>query len=125
MDLAKGSYDLVLAEGFLNMVGFEKGMTRILPLLKERGFLILHDEEKNQAEKEILIQQMGGQILDSFVLDPTIWWQHYYQCLDQAIASIEDEDIRKLFCGDLKEIAAYRKDPAAFRSRYSVIQKII
>jgi len=37
-------YDLILAEGFLNVIGFEKGFNIILKPLKKNGYLVIHDE---------------------------------------------------------------------------------
>ena len=48
-------FDVVLAEGLLNMVGFEAGLPVLIKFLKHRGFLIIHDEfYDDEAKKNIV-----------------------------------------------------------------------
>jgi cyclopropane fatty-acyl-phospholipid synthase-like methyltransferase len=41
-------YDIILAEGFLNIVGFNNGFPEIIKLLKINRFFVIHDEHKDQ-----------------------------------------------------------------------------
>ena len=44
-------YDIILAEGFLNIIGFEPGFVKVISLLKEGGYFVIHDEYKNHEMK--------------------------------------------------------------------------
>ena len=116
-------YDLILAEGLLNVVGFQKGFLRIIKLLKRKGFIIIHDEFQNQNEKIEFIENNDCKILDSFVLDEQIWWNDYFKCLEKEISSILNEEFLKLFKSDLQEIIMFKKNPFRYKSTYYIIEK--
>jgi ubiquinone/menaquinone biosynthesis C-methylase UbiE len=45
------SYDIILAEGVLNVVGFKKGLSALLKLANKDTFLVMHDENRDLPEK--------------------------------------------------------------------------
>ena len=116
-------YDLILAEGLLNVVGFQKGFSRLTKLLKRKGFIIIHDEFHNQNDKIEFIKNNDYKILDSFVLDEQIWWNDYYKCLEKEISINSNEALLKLFKTDLQEIKRFKKDPSQFMSVYYILEK--
>ena len=118
-------YDLILAEGLLNVVGFQKGFLRLIKLLKRKGFIIIHDEFQNQNEKIEFIKNNGCKILNSFVLDEQIWWNDYFKCLEKEISSNSNKEFLKLFKSDLQEIKLFKKNPSQYISVYYIIEKII
>lgn len=122
-DPGTGSFDLILAEGFLNVVGFEAGYRRIIEMLKSGGYFIIHDEYRDHEQKCEFIRQNNGRIIDTLCLDECTWWDDYYKQLESSIRNIEDKDLRKMFSSDLQEIEAYKTDPSPFRSMYYVLQK--
>ena len=122
--IENNQYDLILAEGLLNVVGFQKGFLKIIKLLKSKGFIIIHDEFQNQSEKIKFIENNGCKILDSFVLDEQIWWNDYYKCLEKVISSILNEELLKLFKSDLQEIIMFKKNPFRYKSTYYIIEKL-
>ncbi len=117
-------FDLILAEGILNAVGFQKGFLKMLELLKSNGFIIIHDEFLNQNEKIHFIEDNNCKILKSFVLAEQVWWDDYYMCLEKEITTYSN-DFLKLFKSDKQEIASYKKDPSRFKSTYFVIKKLV
>ena len=117
-------FDLVIAEGLLNIVGFQKGFLKIIKLLKRNGFIIIHDEFLDQNAKIEFIENNGCKILDSFVLDEQIWWNDYFKCLEKEILSISNKELLKSFKSDLAEIESFKKDSSQYRSVYYVIEKI-
>jgi len=117
-------YDLILAEGLLNVVGFQKGFLKIIKLLKRNGFIIIHDEFQNQNDKIEFIKNNDCKILDSFVLDEQIWWNDYYKCLEKEISSNSNKELLKLFKSDLHEIKLFKKNPSQYTSVYYIIEKI-
>ena len=109
INVKNNQYDLILAEGLLNVVGFEKGFLKILKLLKKKGFIIIHDEFQNKNEKIKFINNNDCKILNSFVLDEQIWWNDYYKCLEKEIFSNSNKEFLKLFQSDLQEIKLFKK----------------
>lgn len=124
MNVENNSFDLIIAEGFLNVVGFEKGFLKMLKLLKRNGFFIIHDEFKNQHSKTECIERNNCRIVDSFRLNEQVWWDDYYQCLEKEIKSNRDKAVSKLFESDLQEINLFKKDPSRFNSIYLIIRKL-
>ena len=124
IEIMNNQYDLILAEGLLNVVGFQKGFLRILKLLKRKGFIIIHDEFQNQNEKIEFIKNNDCKILDSFVLDEQVWWNNYFKCLEKKISSISNKEFLKLFKSDLQEIRIFKKNPSRYKSTYYVIEKL-
>jgi ubiquinone/menaquinone biosynthesis C-methylase UbiE len=117
-------FDLIIAEGLLNVVGFQKGFLRIKELLKRKGFIIIHDEFQNQNEKVEFIKNNDCKLLDSFVLDEQIWWNEYYKCLEKEISSNSNKELLKLFKSDIQEIELFKKNPSQYISVYYIIEKI-
>jgi len=115
-------YDLILAEGLLNVIGFQKGFLRIVKLLKRKGFIIIHDEFQNQNEKIEFIKNNDCKILELFVLDEQIWWNDYFKCLEKEISSISNKELLNLFKSDLLEIKLFRKNPSNYISTYYIIE---
>ena len=123
MYLEENQFDIILAEGFLNAVGFQKGFLRLIKLLKNKRFLIIHDELQNYNKKIELIENNNCKILDSFNLDNHIWWNDYYQCLENEISFIKNKELFSLFKTDLNEIELYKQDSSKFTSAYYVVEK--
>jgi ubiquinone/menaquinone biosynthesis C-methylase UbiE len=116
-------YDLILAEGLLNVVGFRKGFLKLTKLLKRKGFIIIHDEFQNKNDKIEFIKNNDYKILDSFVLDKQIWWNDYFKCLEKEISSNSNKELLKLFKSDLQEIKLFKLNPSQYMSVYYIIEK--
>jgi cyclopropane fatty-acyl-phospholipid synthase-like methyltransferase len=116
-------FDIILAEGFLNVVGFETGFPHLIRLLKHHGYLIIHDEFRDHETKLEFIRNNNCSVVDSFYLDENIWWNDYYKKLESEINKRADSDILKLFESDLKEIEYYKSDSSPFKSIYYIIRK--
>jgi cyclopropane fatty-acyl-phospholipid synthase-like methyltransferase len=118
----KNSFDIILAEGFLNVVGFEKGFTRVVELLKPGGYFVIHDEYKDHDKKTEFIAQHHCTLINNWYLNETIWWNDYYSSLNNRIKEIKDPELSSLFKSDISEIAYYNTDPTQFRSIYYLVQ---
>jgi len=119
----KDSYDIVLAEGLLNVFGFESGFKKILEYVKQGGYLIVHDEFKNHKNKTDFIRRQNCTLIESLYLNEHVWWNDYYKCLDKKIEEITNSELRSYFKGDLLEIENYKTDSIQFRSVYYIILK--
>lgn len=116
-------FDLILAEGFLNVVGFEIGFKSVVEKLKKGGYFIIHDEYKDHDQKNELIQKNNCKILISMLLDETIWWRDFYCKLEIEINKTENAYLRGLFMNEINEINEYKKNPFLFKSSYYVVFK--
>ena len=116
-------YDMIFAEGFLNVVGFQKGFLKAMKLLKKKRFFIIHDEFKDHNKKIEFIENNNCKILESFRLNEQIWWNDYYKCLEKEISSRRNKEFLELFKTDLHEIELYKQDSSQFNSVYYVIEK--
>jgi len=75
-------FDLILAEGFLNVVGFEIGFPGVIEILKKKRYFTIHDEFKDHDKKCDFIQNNNCRIVDSIYLDENIWSNDYYKQLE-------------------------------------------
>ena len=116
-------FDLILAEGLLNIVGFEPGFLKLLPLIKKQGFLIIHDEFQGQQKKINFVQSHDCEVLETFELDEQIWWRDHYRCLQHEISQISDTGLLSQFKSEQIEIEAYHRDPSDFQSIYYIIKR--
>ncbi|MFH1052194.1 MAG: class I SAM-dependent methyltransferase [bacterium] len=124
VDFEAEKFDLIIAEGFLNSVGFEKGFFKLIKLLKEERYIIIHDEYCEHNKKVEFIENNDCKVLGSFRLDEKIWWNDYYRCMENMILSSENESILNFLKSDINEIKSYKQDPSKFNSMYYVIMKI-
>jgi cyclopropane fatty-acyl-phospholipid synthase-like methyltransferase len=117
-------FDIIIAEGFLNIVGFERGFLKVIKILKRNRHFIIHDEFKDHEKKFDFIQDNGCKIIDILYLDENVWWNDYYRQLESEISAIDSDQTKVLFTSDLKEIENYKMDSSSFRSIYYIIEKL-
>lgn len=113
-------FDLVIAEGILNVIGFERGLKIINNWLKQGGYAIVHDELRSEREKRVLIESNNMKILRVFKLDESVWWKEYYACLAESIKSVPNKE---LFHNEIEEISEYKNSSEKFRSIIYVLEK--
>lgn len=113
-------FNIVLAEGLLNVIGFEKGLSIFIEYSKPQGFFIIHDELVNDTDKKSLFEKYNLELIHSFILDEDVWWNDYYGSLEQSIISLDNASI---FKNEIDEINEYKKNPMKFRSIYYVLQR--
>jgi ubiquinone/menaquinone biosynthesis C-methylase UbiE len=86
MDFPDGSFDIIWAEGSVNVIGFKKGLQEWRRLLKPGGFMVVHDERGNVREKLEQISSCGYELLDYFELDEKAWRAEYFVPLEKLIS---------------------------------------
>lgn len=117
-------FDIILAEGIFNIVGFEYGLTHFYRLLKNPGYFVIHDEANDFSGKKQIIEQLSLKIISTFVLDKQVWWEAYYDCLEKNIKRIRKKySSVNFFAKELNEIEKYKKNPSTFSSRYYVLKQ--
>ena len=117
------SFDIILAEGFLNIIGFKEGLFGMMALLKEGGYFVIHDEYKDHEKKCDFIRKNHCDIVGTVILDESVWWNDYYKQLEEGIESLAVIQRKDLFKAELNEIELYKKDPSPFRSIYYVVRR--
>lgn len=122
---SKNSFDIILAEGIFNIIGFEKGLRRFSKYLKETGYFIIHDDLIDQKRKMQIIEKYHFQLVSSLILNEKAWWKEYYSCLERKIKKYEKTKStpNKALQQERTEIEMYKKNPLMFRSVYYVLKK--
>jgi len=128
MDFPNESFDVIWAEGSISVIGFEKGLKEWRRFLKPNGFLVVHDEVGNIAEKLQQISSCGYELLEYFTLPPDTWWIEYYAPLEKRI-----NEIRTRHAGDPKallaldneqrEIDMFKKNPGRYTTVFFIMKK--
>jgi len=116
-------FDIILAEGFLNIIGFEPGFVRLVEMLKGGGYFVIHDEYKDHEKKCDFIRKNHCDLVGTVFLDESVWWNDYYKQLEEGIESLDVIQKKDLFKAELNEIEFYKKDPSSFRSIYYVVRR--
>jgi cyclopropane fatty-acyl-phospholipid synthase-like methyltransferase len=119
------SFDIILAEGFLNIVGFKEGFFGVMALLKEGGYFVIHDEYKGHEMKCDFIRENYCDLVGTVLLDDTVWWNHYYKKLEIEISNLNIWREKQLYESDIKEIELYKLNPSQFQSIYYIIRRLI
>ncbi|MBU1077916.1 MAG: class I SAM-dependent methyltransferase [Spirochaetes bacterium] len=112
-------FDIILAEGLLNVIGFKKGLPILINYLKHDGYLIIHDELKNDSEKRIIFEKSNLKLLNSFEIDKDVWLNEYFNCLEMKIKNINDDN---QFENEIKEIYEHKSDSNNLYSIYYILQ---
>jgi len=129
IDIPEDSFDIILAEGLFNVIGFEKALSRFVKLLKPNGYFMIHDDFRYRAKKQKIIEKYKLLLVKSFVLDETVWWNEYCSCLQKKIEEFAKEwgkrvNTNRLFRREKTELEMYRKNPESWRSVYLVLKKV-
>jgi ubiquinone/menaquinone biosynthesis C-methylase UbiE len=116
-------FDIILTEGFLNIIGFKQGFKKVIRMLKKGGYFLIHDEYKDHEMKCDYIKTWNCELIGTVFMDESIWWNDYYKQLEVEIKSGGSRQIKDIFKSELDEIEYYRKDPLPFRSIYYIVKK--
>ncbi len=117
--LAK-TFDLVVAEGSLHIVGFEAGMRVVDGLLKPGGHALIHEPLAGDRKRRAFLRRAGWSLIDVFVLDEGVWWNSFFAPLERAVGEASDD---AAFASERREIAAFKSRPRENRSIYYVLRK--
>ena len=115
-------FDIILAEGLLNVIGFKKGMQILINFLKNERYLIIHDVYKNDSEKRRYFKNNNLKLLHSFELDENVWLNEYFYCLKSKIKIIKDNHLIET---ELKEINENIRNPNNLKSIYYILKNEI
>ena len=122
------SFELIWAEGSINVIGFEKGLREWRRLLTTGGFLVIHDELGDFAEKQRQISQCGYELINHFALSEEVWGNKYFVPLEKKLNALRVNHINssetvKIMNDDQHEIDAFKQHPERYRSVFFIIRK--
>ncbi len=129
MDLGDEMFDIVWAEGSVFIMGFPKALHEWRRLIRPHGYLVIHDELGDFAQKQELISLGGYRLIDSFILAPEVWWDRYYRPLDARISGLlkkycNDEEALAILNGVKEEIERFKEGSASSGSVFFVMQRL-
>jgi ubiquinone/menaquinone biosynthesis C-methylase UbiE len=104
MSFPDESFDIIWAEGSIWIIGFEEGLKRWRPLLKPKGFIVIHDMIKTVTNTLENIQNYGYKLFNYFILPEDTWMTEYYQPLENRIKKLS-----KRYRNSDKALKALRK----------------
>jgi ubiquinone/menaquinone biosynthesis C-methylase UbiE len=137
MEFKEKSFDVIWAEGSAYILGFEKALKEWRFFLRKPGYLAVselvwlkdnvpneakeffeleYSAMKNYAENVKIIERLGYELMDSFVLPESDWWDYFYAPLEKRIAILREKYIRNV--QKIKELDVAQKEVDIFR-KYS------
>lgn len=135
-----GSYDLLWSEGAIYNLGWAEGLRRWRPLLRPGGFLAateatwLTEERPSEAaafwreaypsmgtvaSNSEVARSAGYDVVDTFVLPASAWWDEYYRSLKARIESLRerargDAELASAISETEREISLYSRHGASY-----------
>ena len=128
MNFPDASFDIIWAEGSMNVIGFDKGLKEWRRPLKTGGFLVVHDDLGNFKQKRRQISQSGYELINHFMLSDDIWWDEYYAPLEKKFNEVRakltgDRRTMALLDDDQREIDMFKRDHKRYRSVFLIMRK--
>jgi ubiquinone/menaquinone biosynthesis C-methylase UbiE len=128
MDFPDEKFDIIWCEGSIFVVGFERGLREWRRFIKPKGFLVVHDENKETEKRIELIPNLGYDLVDHFYLSQDTWMNEYYIPLEKEIhrvraEQVTDEKLLRELDKEQKEIDMVKKNPGRCSSVYFIMQK--
>ena len=123
------SFDLIWAEGSINVIGFKRGLQEWKRLIKPGGFMVVHDERGDVEEKLEQISEFGYELLGYFELDTDVWRTEYFVPLEKLVleARFKCSDapgVVKSLQEARREIDMFKKEPERNSSVCFVMKKV-
>ncbi|AXV37869.1 MAG: hypothetical protein CIT01_06510 [Methanobacterium sp. BRmetb2] len=127
IELPENSFDIIWAEGSIAVIGFKRGLSEWKSLIKNRGFLVLHDGYDNHDEKLKIIKETGYELKDYFIISHEKWWYEYYKPWSNQIYHLKNlyqshNNLNKKLDEELKELEFFKKNQDG--SIFYILKKI-
>ena len=123
------SFDIIWSEGSIFVMGFEKGLNEWKHLLKEQGFLVVHDQYQDHPKKLETIRKCGYKLLNSFVISHQTWELDFYQPYENHLQRLKEEykgntEVQQTVQKEIHEISAFKEDSESLSSIFYVMEKM-
>ena len=126
MDFPDESFDVIWAEGSVNVIGFEKALKDWRFLLKSGGFLVVHDGVKTIATKLNKLPDFGFVLVNHFVLPENVWID-YFERLQRQInewrKNAKSPESLNLIERYQNDVNLFKKNPKENVSGFYLFQK--
>ncbi|MFX0132612.1 MAG: class I SAM-dependent methyltransferase [Candidatus Hodarchaeota archaeon] len=135
MDFEENFFDLIWSEGAIYFLGIEKGLKEVKRFLKRGGYVVVSElcwlkkdppeEARNFFQSEYpgmqsieqnikVINDLGYQLIDYFILPKSAWCDNYYIPLEKRVKLLRkkyknDPEAKKLLDSTQNEINIFRK----------------
>ncbi len=128
LDFVEESFDIIWCEGAISVVGFEKGLKEWKRFLKAKGFLAVHDSQKDVKQKAELISECGYDLIGQFEVPYVAWLKEYIEPLEEHLGTLESLHAEKVttlqeFKALMSEIDSFKRNPETNASVFFVMQK--
>jgi len=150
LSFVNNSLDLILSEGAIYNIGFQKGLEYWHQFLKTGGFIAISEiiwlsekrpeeiqnhwqteypEIDSLANKIKMLETSGFSLIDSLVLPKTAWLENYYQPLENGFAEFlnrnnNSKEAQEILKSEENEIELYHKYSDYFSYGYFLAKKI-
>jgi ubiquinone/menaquinone biosynthesis C-methylase UbiE len=116
MEFPEESFDIIWAEGSVFVMGFENSIKTWYPFLKPGGFIVIHDDSKDEDEKLEIIKNYGYNCISEFELSHQVWWEEYYAPLEELVKKFKNK-----YPNDLELINELNKDQVEIDENFSAV----
>lgn len=127
IDFPDETFDIIWAEGSIHIVGFEKGLKELRHLLRQDGFLVVHDGSKDISNKLRKLPDLGYKLVSHFMLPEDAWWIQYFEPLEQLIKQQRKKANNNESLSILEryqtEVNTYKMNPKENISAFYIFQK--
>jgi ubiquinone/menaquinone biosynthesis C-methylase UbiE len=128
MTFSDESFDIIISEGSIFVIGFKRGLQEWKWLLKPNGCMIIHDEQGDVEQKLEQIAECGYKLLGYFLLDIETWRNEYFAPLEKLVSETEkkcnnDPGMVSELQIARQEIDVFRNSPENNSSVFFVIQR--
>lgn len=128
MPFTEKSFNIVWAEGSINLIGFTSGIKAWQRLLKEWGYLVVHDGTENLEFKLKQVPVCGYDIVSHFRLPDDVWWIDYFEPLEKRLEELresyaDDPVFLKTLDKEQREVDMYKRDPGSCRSVFIIMRR--
>lgn len=129
LDFPDESFDIIWAEGSIFAIGFQKGLEDWRHLIKDTGFIVVHDPFQDHNLKLVAIEKCGYELLDCFLIDHQVWWFNFYQPYEKHIKYLQEKyidnpQIQQALKDEKNEIKMFKNNPQNNCSIFYVLKKI-
>ena len=122
------SFDIIWTEGSITHIGFTAGIKAWRRLLKEGGYLVVHDGTENLDFKLRQVPICGYDLVSHFKLPDDAWWIEYFEPLETRVKELRinygnDPVFLKTLHKEQREVDMHRRNPEAYGSVFIIMRK--
>jgi ubiquinone/menaquinone biosynthesis C-methylase UbiE len=123
------SFDIIWSEGSIFIIGFKRGLKEWKPLLKDQGFLVVHDQYQDHAKKLETIRKCGYKLLNSFLIKHQTWKLNFYLPFENHLKKLKEKyknnsEIQQAIKKEIDEISVFEEDVESLSSIFYLMQKL-